>query len=60
MDEKLENLGQAIDSLENIAYALRMPIADSTHVETLRVLLPDLVQRLKEGFVEATGENPWK
>lgn len=60
MDEKLENLGQAIDSLDAITHALSMPIPDRIHVEALRGSLPDLVKKLKEGFIEATGENPWE
>lgn len=59
MDEKYEKLGQAIDTLENLAFGLKMPILDKMHVQALQDALPDLVERMKEGFIEATGENPW-
>lgn len=62
MDEAKEELGQAIDSLENLATALvnMTMIPDRIHVESLRSGLPDLVVKMKEAFVKVTGENPWE
>lgn len=54
-----EKLGQAIDRLENLQFALDMPLPAEMHVEQLKKILPELVSELKEGFQEATGENPW-
>lgn len=59
MEEKHETLGHIIDSLDNLAHALTMPIPDSMHVECLRQSLPEKVLELKKIFVEITGENPW-
>ena len=60
MNEKYENLGLAIDRVDNLAHALQMPLPDKMHVEQLRSTLPEVVAELKAGFVEATGENPWE
>lgn len=55
-----EKLGQAIDSVENLMYALQLNMPAQFHVEQMKNQLPDLVAKLKEGFIEATGENPWE
>lgn len=57
---KTEKLGEAIDTVENLAIALNMPIPDAIHVQALRNSLPEVVILLKEGFIETTGENPWE
>ena len=60
MNETYEELGQLIDSIENLAYATRLPIAPHLHLEALREALPEKVKALKKVFVEITGENPWE
>ncbi len=60
MEEKLEVLGQCIDSLDNYANALKLNIKDAIHVEALREGLPDLVDKFKEAFINLTGDNPWE
>lgn len=60
MTEQLEKLGQAIDRVDNLAHALKLNLPHSMHVEALRDALPEIVEELKKGFVEATGENPWE
>ena len=59
MEMKMETLGQLIDSLDSLAHALKMPLPPQMHVEQLGIALPEKVKRLKEVFVEITGENPW-
>ena len=59
MEDKFETLGQLIDSLDNLAHALKIPMPPQMHVEQLSVALPEKVKQLKEVFVEITGENPW-
>jgi hypothetical protein len=59
MEEKFETLGQLIDSLDNFAHALKMPLPPQMHVEVLSKSLPEKVKELKSVFVEITGENPW-
>lgn len=54
-----EKLGQAIDSVENLFYALQLNMPAQFQVEQMKNQLPDLIKRLKEGFIESTGENPW-
>lgn len=60
MTDAKEKLGKAIDSVENLMYALQLNMPAEFHVKQLKAALPDLVKTLKEGFVEATGENPWE
>lgn len=60
MEDKYEELGQCIDSLNNYAHALKLPMDPAIHVECLSVGLPELVDRFKKAFEEATGENPWQ
>ena len=60
MNDSSEKLGQAIDSLENMLFALQMPLPATMHVEQFRNSLPEIVENLKAGFVEVVGENPWE
>lgn len=55
-----EPLGQAIDRVDNLSHALNLPLPDKMHIEQIRKLLPEIVEELKNGFIEATGENPWE
>jgi len=59
MTEEMEDLGRAIDRVDSIAHGLQLPIHDHVHVEQLKVLLPEVVARLKAAFVKVTGQNPW-
>lgn len=62
MNDNLEELGQAIDTLENLTTGLvnMTALPDKIHVQALREALPDLVVKMKECFVKVSGENPWK
>ena len=55
-----DKLGRAIDEIDNLAHALLLPMPADFHVKALKETLPDAVKQLKEGFVEATGHNPWE
>lgn len=58
--DKDEKLGQAIDRVESLMYALKLPIPPIMHIESFRELLPEIVEQLKEGYIESTGDNPWE
>ncbi len=60
MNDKLEKLGQLIDSLDNIAHALTLQMPAQIHVDVLRTSLPEKVKEFKESFIEISGENPWE
>lgn len=60
MKDKFEQLGQLIDSFDNLAHALKMPLPPQMHIEQLRSSLPEKVQELKDVFIEITGENTWE
>lgn len=47
----------AADKLDSCIHTLRLPIADSTHVEALRGLLPEILQELRRAL-EKTGYEP--
>ncbi len=59
MEDKFEKLGLLIDSLDNLAHSLELPLPPQMHIEQMSKLLPEKVKELKEVFVEITGENPW-
>lgn len=58
--DKFEKLGLLIDSLDNLAHALKLPLTPQLHVEQMGIHLPEKVKELKEIYVEITGENPWE
>lgn len=60
MDDKYETLGQLIDTVDNLAHALKLPLPPAMHVEQLSKALPEVVEKLKKSFIEITGENPWE
>jgi hypothetical protein len=60
MEEKFETLGQLIDSIDNLAHALTIPMPAQFHVDSLKSLLPEKVAELKKVYIEITGENPWE
>lgn len=55
-----EKLGQAIDRIENILYASQIPMPAEFHLNQIQEILPEIITELKEGFIEVTGENPWR
>jgi hypothetical protein len=55
-----KDFGELIDTLDNLAHALQLPLRPEMHVEQLRARLPELVNDFKAVFVESTGENPWE
>ena len=50
-----EQLGRAIDRLDNLAHALVLSIPAETHVSCLRESLPEVVRELKAGYKALTG-----
>lgn len=60
MEDKFEELGQTIDSIDSLANVLKIPLPPETHVEQLKIALPLKVEKLKSLFFEITGENPWE
>lgn len=59
-EQQLERLGLLIDELDSLAHGLKLPMPPHMHVEALAIALPEKVKKLKELYVEATGENPWE
>lgn len=40
MENKYEELGQIIDSLDSLTYSMQLPLGDKMHVEMLKEILP--------------------
>jgi hypothetical protein len=59
MENKFEKLGQLIDELDNLSHSLQIRIPAQTHLEQMRIALPEKVKELKLVFIEITGDNPW-
>lgn len=55
-----EDLGRAIDRVNNFTHALLIPVPAEMHVEQLKIGLPEVVTELKTAFAAVTGENPWE
>ena len=55
-----EELGQLIDSLDNLAHATTLSITPELHIEALRMALPEKVIAFKKVFFAITGEDPWE
>jgi hypothetical protein len=59
-EHEINELGEAIDGVDNLAHALLLPLRPEMHVQQLRIALPEKVKELKAAFVKVTGENPWE
>lgn len=57
--DTVERFGRLIDDLDNLRYALNMPIEDKLHVQCMRNSLPEKIESLKRIFIEITGQDPW-
>jgi hypothetical protein len=57
--EKLEKVGEIIDTVDNLTAALNMELPDKHHVKGIKSALPILNERLKESYFELGGENVW-
>ena len=60
MNDAMEELGQAIDRVDNLDGALQLPMPAQFHVDQLKKLIPECVRDLRAAFVKVTGENPWE
>lgn len=59
MNDAQEEMGQLIDRLDNFTHALAVPFPPAMHVDTLKIILPDLVSEMKAAFVKLTNQDPW-
>lgn len=60
MTDPTETLGKAIDRVDNLAHALTLPLAPESHLQNLRVSLPEAVQDLKDAYVRLFNVDPWE
>lgn len=59
MKDHAEDLGQLIDEIENLAHALNLPMGADFHVQQLKKLLPEKVDKLKDIYKDIFGDDPW-
>ena len=55
----MEEIAEAIDTLENLIAALQLPMPPATHLSALRQALPELHGQLKHAYLSAGGEDVW-
>lgn len=55
-----EDLGVIIDEIDSLACGLNLPMPAQFHVDQLKKILPEKVKKIKDLYVELTGENPWE
>jgi len=58
-NDTYDRFSQIINELENLRYALNMPIDDRIHVQCLRNALPEKIEALKIVYIQITGEDLW-
>ena len=58
-DDAFEELGQCIDTLENLIAAMTIPLPADLHVESLKDTLPELKERIKQAYFGLGGEDVW-
>jgi len=55
----MDQIAEQIDRLENLVAALSLPMPAHIHIDCLRESLPEVIEELKAGYLEAGGENHW-
>ncbi|WP_140221232.1 hypothetical protein [Pseudomonas oryzihabitans] len=58
-EQTIEQLGDQIERLLNLAAALEMPLPDHLHVDQLRKSLPEITADLRKVYADLAGEDPW-
>lgn len=58
--QDFEELGNAIDRIDNLYHALTIPMPAQFHIDQLKTILPEAITELKDGYKKVTGENPWE
>lgn len=58
--DNVEEIGRLADTADNYIAATSLPLPASFHVEQLKAGLKDISARLKQIYVNVTGENPWE
>jgi len=58
-DDALERICELADRIDNLCWAITMPIPDRIHVECLKGSLPEIRDELKKCLKEL-GYHPWE
>lgn len=59
-EEQIEELGQIADTVDNLAGAMQLGMPAQFHLDQLKVLLPQVADRIKKLVVDISGDNPWE
>ncbi|WP_191968021.1 hypothetical protein [Rhizosphaericola mali] len=55
----MEEIGQGIDTIDNLRAGLDLPLPPQMHIEQLKIALTELSEKMKAGYQDVFGENPW-
>ena len=62
VDEQMiyeEQIGRLADTADNYLATLELPMTDAMKLDSLKTGMQELLESLREIYVEMTGENPW-
>ena len=52
-------LGQVKDTIDNLLGAMEIPMPAEFHVKQLKLALKDLSDKVRNIYIDETGEDPW-
>ena len=58
-EEHVETIGGVIDEIENLISSLSLPVPNDIHVKSMRKLLPEIKEKLKNVYLLCGGEDLW-
>ena len=56
-EEMIEKIGNAVDRIDNCVAGLDMPLPPKIHMDSLREILPDIANELKDVFFALGGDK---
>lgn len=60
IDEIANDLGNLVDSMDNILAATSLPMSAEFHLEQVKENMQSWSAKLKKIYTELTDENPWE
>lgn len=58
-EEALEELGQCIDTVENLMFSMKLAVNPTIHLNGLKGSLPSLRERMKKAYLALGGDDVW-
>lgn len=60
MSEAIENIGEMVDTIDNLIAATSLPMTPQFHLENLIENLRDLREKARETYIALGGDDEWK